>query len=171
MLCTQKHNNYQPDCHNGVEIEIFMLLQYLESHFSPILNVELCRSHFCNLVFHEQSLRVPGRDSLSLKTILADKKHELIFILLPSGPQSRCWRCGRRGKTRVPGASCRKMFKPTANMAAAVMMGTWRCPNRGGFCQCVLLFIVLLSNFNAVVAVPETGLWSITVVNVSICGE
>ncbi|XP_026211879.1 transmembrane protein 87A isoform X1 [Anabas testudineus] len=52
-------------------------------------------------------------------------------------------------------------------MAAAIRMGTWSCPTRRVFCQYVLLFVVLLSNINAVFAAPEQGIWMETVVNTS----
>ncbi|XP_038593133.1 transmembrane protein 87A isoform X1 [Micropterus salmoides] len=52
-------------------------------------------------------------------------------------------------------------------MAAAVKMRTWRCPGSGVFHPLAVLFVVLLSAINAVVAAPETGLWKITVVNTS----
>ncbi|KAM9344952.1 LOW QUALITY PROTEIN: transmembrane protein 87A [Symphorus nematophorus] len=52
-------------------------------------------------------------------------------------------------------------------MAAAVRMRTWKCPTRGVFCPWTVLFVVLLSTLDAVVAAPETGLWKLTVVNTS----
>ncbi|XP_071337082.1 transmembrane protein 87A isoform X3 [Trachinotus anak] len=52
-------------------------------------------------------------------------------------------------------------------MAAAGRMRTWSCPARGVFYPWGILFVVLLSTVNAVVAAPETGLWIITVVNTS----
>ena len=58
-------------------------------------------------------------------------------------------------------------LEPAANMAAAVMTGTWRRAASGAFCPLGVL-AVLLGAINAVVAAPETGLWKITVLNVSI---
>ncbi|XP_018548547.1 transmembrane protein 87A isoform X1 [Lates calcarifer] len=52
-------------------------------------------------------------------------------------------------------------------MATAVRMRTWSCPTRGVFCPWGVLFVVLFSTINAVVAAPEPGLWTITVVNTS----
>ncbi|GAA6213925.1 transmembrane protein 87B isoform X2 [Lates japonicus] len=52
-------------------------------------------------------------------------------------------------------------------MATAVSMRTWSCPTRGVFCPWGVLFVVLFSTINAVVAAPEPGLWTITVVNTS----
>ncbi|XP_035519552.1 transmembrane protein 87A isoform X2 [Morone saxatilis] len=52
-------------------------------------------------------------------------------------------------------------------MAAAVRMRTWSCPTTGVFYPWAVVFVVLLSTINAVVAAPERGLWKITVVNTS----
>ncbi|KAL3050163.1 transmembrane protein 87A isoform X1 [Trematomus bernacchii] len=52
-------------------------------------------------------------------------------------------------------------------MAAAVRMRTWSCPTSGVFYPWTVLFVALLCTINAVVAAPETGLWTITVVNTS----
>ncbi|XP_026165950.1 transmembrane protein 87A isoform X2 [Mastacembelus armatus] len=52
-------------------------------------------------------------------------------------------------------------------MAATVMMRTWSCPTRRAFYPWTFLLIVLLSIIEAGVAAPETGLWRITVVNIS----
>jgi len=53
-------------------------------------------------------------------------------------------------------------------MAAAVRMGTWSCPTRGVLYLWAVLFILSLGAIHAVNAAPETGLWKITVFNVSI---
>uniref|UniRef100_A0A665WKR3 Transmembrane protein 87B n=1 Tax=Echeneis naucrates TaxID=173247 RepID=A0A665WKR3_ECHNA len=52
-------------------------------------------------------------------------------------------------------------------MAAAVGMRTWSCTTRGLFRPWGVLLVALLSTINAVVAAPETGLWTVTVVNTS----
>lgn len=51
--------------------------------------------------------------------------------------------------------------------ATAEMMKTWTCPNRGVFYSWTCLLLVLVNAVEVVVAAPETGLWKITVVNVS----
>lgn len=68
----------------------------------------------------------------------------------------------------VHGASYRGVLKPTTNMAAAVGMRTWSCPTGGLFSPWTVLFFVSLTTISAVAAAPETGLWKIAVVNVSI---
>ncbi|XP_029926284.1 transmembrane protein 87A isoform X2 [Myripristis murdjan] len=54
-------------------------------------------------------------------------------------------------------------------MAAAVRMRTWNCPTRVVSSPWLIqtLLAVLLSSMSAVIAAPETGWWSITVVNTS----
>lgn len=71
----------------------------------------------------------------------------------------------------VHGAFRRRVLKPTINMAAAVRMRTWSCPTRGVFYSWAVLFVFFISTIKVVVAAPETGLWEITVVNVSILLE
>lgn len=103
--------------------------------------------------------------------------HKTFVIQSSQSPRwDRCCCTGKlltEGSSRgccVHGASCGGVLKPTTNMAAAVRMRTWSCPTRGVFHPWAVLFLVLLSTItlNAVVAAPETGLWKITVVNVSI---
>ncbi|KAK2824152.1 hypothetical protein Q5P01_021327 [Channa striata] len=52
-------------------------------------------------------------------------------------------------------------------MAAVVRMKTWSCPSSGVFRPWTLLLLVLFSNVDAAVGVPEPGLWSATVFNTS----
>ncbi|XP_024153331.1 transmembrane protein 87A isoform X1 [Oryzias melastigma] len=52
-------------------------------------------------------------------------------------------------------------------MAAGVRMRTWSCPTTGVFRSCLVYFLVLISGLEEVVAAPEMGLWTITVVNTS----
>ncbi|XP_069546292.1 transmembrane protein 87A [Brachyistius frenatus] len=52
-------------------------------------------------------------------------------------------------------------------MAAAARMRTWSCPIRGVFCPRAVSFLLFLLTVNEVIAAPETGLWTITVVNTS----
>lgn len=58
--------------------------------------------------------------------------------------------------------------QPTTNMAATDRMRTWSCRTRGVFYPWILVFIISLTTINVAVAAPETGLWNVTVVNVSI---
>uniref|UniRef100_A0A3Q2WLC1 Transmembrane protein 87B n=1 Tax=Haplochromis burtoni TaxID=8153 RepID=A0A3Q2WLC1_HAPBU len=53
-------------------------------------------------------------------------------------------------------------------MAAAVGMRTWSCPTRGLNCPWMVFSVIILNIINGAVAAPESGLWTITVVNVSI---
>lgn len=57
------------------------------------------------------------------------------------------------------------------DMAAAVRTGTWSRPTTAVFYPWAVLFFVLLGAIEAVDAAPETGLWKITVVNVSIAQQ
>ncbi|KAM4591107.1 transmembrane protein 87A isoform 2-T2 [Odontesthes bonariensis] len=52
-------------------------------------------------------------------------------------------------------------------MAAVIRMRTWSCPTRGVFCPWLVIFVVLFSSINEIVASPETGVWQITLVNTS----
>lgn len=52
-------------------------------------------------------------------------------------------------------------------MAATAKTRTWTCPNRGVFYSWTVLLLVLVVAVEVGVAAPETGLWKITVVNVS----
>lgn len=52
-------------------------------------------------------------------------------------------------------------------MATAVRKRTWRCPSGGLFYSSAVLFVLVFSSVEVVVAAPETGIWKITVVNVS----
>lgn len=54
------------------------------------------------------------------------------------------------------------------DMAAAVRMRTWSYPTTGVFYSRTVLFVLLLSTIETVVAAPEPGVWKITVGNVSI---
>lgn len=63
------------------------------------------------------------------------------------------------------------LFKPVANMAAALRMKTWRCPTRGVFSLLAVFFLILVNTVKEATAAPETGLWKVTVVNVSIILE
>ncbi|XP_076020916.1 transmembrane protein 87A [Genypterus blacodes] len=51
-------------------------------------------------------------------------------------------------------------------MAAAVRMRTWTCPTTL-FYPWLILSAILLAHVNMVVAAPETGVWTVTVVNMS----
>lgn len=68
----------------------------------------------------------------------------------------------------VHGASYRRVLSNTTNMAAAVRMRTWSCPKTGVFSPLAIILVVLLSAIDAVSATPEPGLWTISIVNVSI---
>ncbi|XP_039857711.1 transmembrane protein 87A isoform X3 [Simochromis diagramma] len=52
-------------------------------------------------------------------------------------------------------------------MAAAVGMRTWSCPTRGLNCPWMVFSVIILNIINGAVAAPESGLWTITVVNTS----
>nr|XP_004556112.1 transmembrane protein 87A isoform X3 [Maylandia zebra] len=52
-------------------------------------------------------------------------------------------------------------------MAAAVGMRTSSCPTRGLNCPWMVFSVIILNIINGAVAAPESGLWTITVVNTS----
>lgn len=62
----------------------------------------------------------------------------------------------------------RRDSKKAINMAATAKMRTWSCPKRGVFYSWTLFLLVLVGTMDVVVAAPETGLWIVTVVNVSV---
>lgn len=51
--------------------------------------------------------------------------------------------------------------------ATAKMMRTWSCPNRAVLYPRTCLLLAFVGALEAVAAAPETGVWNITVVNVS----